>query len=72
MDILTMRGQNGAKRGQTLDKLNPYGQKIPNACPPSLCSLTGSRSGRLACAHRALRLPALGSAAGRGVGYGGC
>ena len=29
-------------------------------------------AGRLGRAHRALRLPTLGSAAGRGVGGGGC
>ena len=40
--------------------LTSYGQKIPNACQRFLHGLTGSGSGRLACAHRALRLPALG------------
>ena len=55
-----MRGQNGAKRGQTLDKLNPYGQKIPNACPRYLLSLPRFKAGCLGRAHRALRLPTLG------------
>ena len=32
----------------------------------------GQRLGRLGCAHRALRLCTLGSAAGRGVSSGGC
>ena len=53
-------------KGQT-----PWGQKIPNACRHSACSM-GLRVWRLGRVDRALRLPTLGSAAGRGVGGGGC
>ena len=48
-----------------------YGQKIRNTCRHSVCTM-GLRAGRLGRAHRAMLLSTLRSAAGRGVGGGGC